>query len=123
MRTPLIGIAALTATTLTLGVGVAAQADGPEPSTDIGAVVSSATPLTINEAAPVAPSVDAGVAVAYSTKSVEVIVPTDPNEDISVSGGGGEFTVTLPGATSADSAQPVGEGSVSFDNNDGSTTV
>ena len=123
MRTHLIGIAALAATALTLGSAVAAQADDPSQTTDIGAAVSSATPLTTNEAAPVTPTVDTEVAVAYSAKSVDVTVPTDPREDISVSGGGGTFTVSLPAANAAESAQPVGEGSVSFDNNDGSTTV
>lgn len=66
---------------------------------------------------------DSGAAISEQVGDVTVEVPVDPSRPISMSADNTSFEVSLPFASSADDAEAVVDGVVSFDNNNGSSTA
>ena len=105
------------------GTAGAAHADSTPP-VDVLSAISNASPASLSGVATVVSS-DADSAVTDSNSGIAIDVPVDPSTPLSLSGGasGTPLVITLPQATTADNAKPVSGGIVSYDNNNGSTTV
>lgn len=101
------------------------------PATDPLAALSvvseaSSTPATdlLGGVAAIATDAVGSSAIDATVGGVDVTVPTDPSIPLSIdSGTSGSISVVLPFSNEADSALVVQEGVVSYDNNNGSTTV
>lgn len=118
----LVLLAACAAASLTIAPisHAAARADdsSPDPSV-IASTLQAATPDTVDAATPEDPSTDS--AIALSTAGTTVA--SDPSNGITLGSGSSDISIQLPNADSADDAQAVSDGTVAYDNNDGSSTV
>lgn len=101
-------------------VGVApANADANDPL----ATVAKATPSTVANAANVTTRSTGTNAVQATVSGTVVTVPVDPAAGISLGAGANTVSVGLPFASKAGKAAVQKPGVVSYDNNNGSTTV
>lgn len=117
------GIAVSAFAVVTIGLLGAPPALAGTASDDPLGVVTSATPETANNAAPVTTK-DAGEnAISATVAGVEVTVPVDPSSGISLGTRAGDLAVSLPFAAKAGYATAEKEGVVSYDNNNDSTSV
>ncbi|MDN4613260.1 hypothetical protein P5G50_02240 [Leifsonia sp. F6_8S_P_1B] len=114
------GAAIAIASLLCMG-GVAANAGEPEP--DPLAAVARVAPESVSDAADVQPVTTSPEAVDATVNGTNVIVPSDPEESVRLSSGNGDASLGLPFAGVADGAVVRGDGAVSYDNNNGSSTV
>lgn len=87
------------------------------------AVVAAATPSTVAAAARVATSADGENAIDTTLADVDVTIPADPAEGIRLGSGADAVSIALPFAERAEDAMVEQPGIVSYDNNNGSTTV
>jgi hypothetical protein len=109
--------------TIALGLigATPAVADTPDPST-IESVIR-ATPATANDSAQV-PTAETGKnAIDADVADAKVVVPVEPESGITVDTAAGEIGVALPFASRANRANAEKKGIVSYDNNNGSSTV
>lgn len=82
-----------------------------------------ATPETANDAAPVITRGSGENAIEATVAGVDVTVPVNPSAGISLGTDAGDLAVSLPFAASADDATAEKKGIVSYNNNNGSTSV
>ncbi|MFJ3395365.1 hypothetical protein [Leifsonia aquatica] len=87
------------------------------------AALTAATPETVAKAADVATTATGANAVDATVSGTNVTVPVDPSSGISLGGADTSITVGLPFAKQANDANVETAGVVSYDNNNGSTTV
>ncbi|MDH6238214.1 hypothetical protein [Cryobacterium sp. CG_9.6] len=85
--------------------------------------VSAATPETIANAAVVPTAVASENAIHSTVGRVDVTIPVDPAAGITLDADGRSVSIGLPFTPDASSAKVEQEGVVSYDNNNGSTTV
>lgn len=85
--------------------------------------VTSATPATANSAATVTTKETGENAISATVAGADVTVPVDPSSEISLGTSAGRLAVSLPFAAQADDATAEKQGVVSYDNNNGSTSV
>jgi hypothetical protein len=111
--------AACTVTVSLFGV-VPASADTTDGTV---AAVAAATPETVAAAAQVAMKSSGENAIDATVAGVEVTVPVDAANGITVAGENGSVSIGLPFADRAADATTEQAGVVSYDNNNGSTTV
>ncbi|MFE7843671.1 DUF2599 domain-containing protein [Microbacterium sp. NPDC057407] len=126
MRSKLMCTAAVTAVILTGGVLVPANAE--EPGSDALAAIQAAAPEVLEGVAdaPGDGSGEVAIDLEADSTAVSVTVPVDPADGITLdsgAAGGGVVGLGLPNAESAATATKEGNGVVSYDNGDGSTTV
>jgi len=114
------GVAVTTAALLMLG-GVAANAADLAP--DPLAAVAKAAPQSLVNAAKVPSSSSGSQAMSATIAGTDVVVPVDPGHGIQVKSERGQTSVGLPFAAQAHDATAKGDGVVSYDNNNGSSTV
>lgn len=119
------GVACLTTISLVVislaGTTVAASAEGlPD---DVLAAVVQATPDTASATAQVTTTESGTDAIDATVAGAEVTVPVDPSSDISLGTDAGDLTIGLPFTDFADDATAEKNGVVSYDNNNGSTSV
>lgn len=117
------GCAIVASTTLLLGLLGTVPAMADTGSSDPLAAVTEATPDTANNAAPVATKSTGEAAIDATVADVRVQVPTDPTDKLSLEAEGGGFSVSLPFSEQAEQAWVEKQGVVSYDNNNGSSTV
>jgi hypothetical protein len=113
-------VAAACAVAGSLPGAVPASAVTPD---DTVAVVAAATPETIAAAAKVATTDRGEIAIDASIAGIDVTVPVDAADGIAIAGEAGSVSLGLPFADRADNAEVQQAGVVSYDNNNGSTTV
>lgn len=90
---------------------------------DTLAAVIAATPETVAAAARVATSATEENAIDATLADVDITVPADPSDGITLSSAAAAVSIGLPFADRADDAIVEQSGVVSYDNNNGSTTV
>lgn len=90
---------------------------------DTLAAVIAATPETVAAAARVATSATEENAIDATLADVDITVPADPSDGITLSSDAAAVSIGLPFADRADDAMVEQSGVVSYDNNNGSTTV
>jgi hypothetical protein len=90
---------------------------------DVLAVVAAATPDTVAAAASVPTTGDGTDAIDATVSGVDVAVPSAAQDGIAVSDRSREVSIGLPFADRAGPAEVLGDGVVSYDNDNGSTTV
>jgi hypothetical protein len=101
----------------------AAPAFADAPAIDTLGSVTEATPDTANDAAQV-PTKETGTnAIEANVSGADVTVPVEPASGISVGTSAGTVSISLPFAKDAESATAETKGVVSYDNNNGSTSV
>jgi hypothetical protein len=101
--------------------GVAA-APSPAP-VDPLAAVSKASPSTVADAANVVTNDSGKNAIQATVGGTAVTVPTDPSAGLKFGSATTSITIGLPFAADANNAVKRHDGVVSYDNNNGSTTV
>lgn len=115
-------IVVATCGTLLVSLGLAvAPASGAE--NEILGAVQRATPGTVNHAINVAPDPSEKSALATSQDQVDVNVPRDPREGITITIDNEKVKMGLPFAAQASDAKAQKDGVVSYDNQNGTTTV
>ena len=114
-------VAFVSSATITLALLSASPAQATEA--DPLSAVEKATPWTVNSSADVPTSNSGTYAIEAVVADTTVSVPVDPSDGISASGTGGSVSISLPFASKADHANVEKPGVVSFDNNNGSSTV
>ncbi|WP_143465616.1 hypothetical protein [Leifsonia sp. NCR5] len=123
-KKPLHGIAAF-AGCVTIAVGLLgaapAFADTSEPATLES--VARATPETTRDAAQIPTTASGTNAIDAHVADAEVVIPVEPEAGISVGTSTGTIGISLPFASSAETATVESKGIVSYDNNNGSTSV
>ncbi|NUU07687.1 hypothetical protein [Leifsonia sp. C5G2] len=117
------GIALAASAALTMGLLGASRALADTATDDPLGAVTSATPSTANNAATVTTKETGENAISATVAGADVTVPIDPSSGISLGTSAGDLTVSLPFAAKADDAAAEKKGVVSYDNNNGSTTV
>ncbi|GAA2046787.1 hypothetical protein [Leifsonia soli] len=106
-----------------VGVALVGVTPANAAETDPMAAVAAASPDTVANAASV-PTTDTGTdAVAAAIAGTDVTVPVDPAAGISLGSGSQVVSIGLPFARNAGDASVQKSGVVSYDNNNGSTTV
>jgi hypothetical protein len=120
-RSGVTAVAAVTAMTMAILGGAPAVAD-TGPVDPLGAV-SRATPGTVANAVPVTPTETGVTAMDARVAGADVTVPVDPSAAISLDTSSGTLAIALPFASRADDATAERGGVVSYDNNNGSTSV
>jgi hypothetical protein len=108
-----LGAAAVIAASLV----AAAPAEAAETSTFQR--VTAADPTVVSQAVDVTPTTDTAVAVSADVAGTHVAVPTKASDGVRL----GDLSVTLPYASHAGGAVPVGDGAVVYDNHNGTSTV
>ncbi len=116
-RIAIAGLAAIAGSLL-----VAPAANATETVDPLSAIASTA-PDSLSDLGDVDPSPQDGIALEASLGGVEVSVPRDAEDDVSVSGGSWNVEVGLPFAEEASEGKVETEGVVSFDNRNGSSSV
>lgn len=111
---------AVTGSAILLGP-TAAFAETEAPSTY--ELVQAATPDTVAMATQTSAEPDGTWAIQDSAGDSSVLVPNDASDGISFDANGLEIGITLPFSGDASAAEEVAPGIVSFDNNNGSTSV
>jgi hypothetical protein len=104
-----------------------AFADGSDADTssaETASAIEDANPETMENVAQV-PTDDSGASAVNATvNGTSIVVPTDPAVGVSIDAGEAPaINVGLPAAKKADDVEVVAPGVVSFDNNNGSSTV
>lgn len=85
--------------------------------------VSAAAPDTVANAAQVPTTATGENAIDSTVANVDIVVPVDPADGIALDGAGRSISLGLPFASDAETAKVEQLGVVSYDNNNGSTTV
>ncbi|AAT89436.1 hypothetical protein ATY41_09245 [Leifsonia xyli subsp. xyli] len=117
------GTAIATSAILAFGLLGASPALADTASDDVLGAVTSATPNTANNAAPVTTRASGENAIDASVSGADISVPVDPAEGITLDTTAGGLSVALPFASDAENAIVEKKGVVSYDNNNGSTSV
>lgn len=104
------------------GVGSVSAAFAEVPDDPL-ALVAAATPDTVAEAAEVPTVSDGENAIDATVADIDVTVPVNAEDGITLDGATGAVSIGLPFAEQADNATVESSGVVSYDNNNGSTTV
>lgn len=122
LRTTMKLVATVGAALLAAGLAVPAHAAESEP--DPLAAIAAAAPEVLTGVADASVDLSDKSAVEASTSEASATLPTEAADGVTLTDSGGtEITVGLPNATNAESAIAEADGIVSYDNNDGSTTV
>lgn len=122
-RNYLGGIAVAATAAVTIGLLGPTPALAGTGSQSPLAAVANATPDTANNAAPVATRESGENAIDATVAGADVTVPVDPAAGILLGTNAGDLEVSLPFASTADGATVEKKGIVSYDNNNGSTSV
>jgi hypothetical protein len=124
LKKQLGGIAALVGSAvIAVGLLGASPAFADTPEADTLGSVTEATPDTANNAAQV-PTKETGTnAIEAKISDAKVVIPVQPELGISVGTSAGTVAISLPFAQEAESAKAEKNGVVSYDNNNGSTSV
>ena len=125
------GASAVASVSLGVAITVGLGSWGAAPAFAAGSVnpddtlnsVSAATPDTVANAAPVPTAATGENAIDSTVANVDIVVPVDPADGIALGGAGRSISLGLPFASGAESAKVEQPGVVSYDNNNGSTTV
>lgn len=115
---------------LTLGLAVPANAED-DPSGDVGAALSQLTadsnsPATdvLSDVAQVTTDSTGDTAIDATVAGIDVTVPTDPSDPISLESSSGQsISIDLPFSDAAENGTVVTEGVVAYANNNASTTA
>lgn len=99
--------------------GVAPAVAAPAADDDVLGAVTAAAPESIRAVANVTTTSTGEAAIDATLEGVDVTVPTDPADGVTVD----DVSIDLPFAARADDAIVERPGVVSYDNNNGSTTV
>lgn len=122
LRTTMRFIATTGASLLAVGLAFPAHAAGSD--SDPLTAIAAAAPEVLTGVADVSVDVSGKSAVRATTPEGSAILPTEAADGVTlVDSTGVEITVGLPNAMNAENAVAEAEGIVSYDNNDGSTTV
>jgi hypothetical protein len=107
-----------------LAAGLAVPAHAAESDSDPLAAIAAAAPEVLSGVADVSVDLSGKSAAEASTADSSAILPTAAADGVRLTGSGGtEISVGLPNAANAEDAVAEADGIVSYDNNDGSTTV
>ncbi|MGO4593862.1 hypothetical protein AB4Z18_08570 [Leifsonia sp. 2TAF2] len=101
----------------------AAPASGDTAADDPLAAVQQATPQTANNAAQIATRATGQEAIDVTVAGVDVALPVRAADGITLGAESDSISISLPFAVSSDPATVEKRGIVSYDNNNGSTTV
>lgn len=116
----LVLLAGATVLTMCLGGTVAYAEDSQPDVTSTEGTLAAVAPEVLNGVAEVSVS---DQAVEHVYEDVEVQVPLDPNEDISIASDAGEFEISLPFSEQATSVETDSDGVIAYDNGNDSSTV
>lgn len=117
------GVAFVASVALSIGLLGGGPAMAVSKSDDPMGAVEAATPSTANNAALVSTTNAGENAIDATVAGADVVVPVDPASGIDLLTKSGSISVSLPYAGGADSAVVEKSGVVSYDNQNGSTSV
>ena len=107
-----------------LNTTASAEEEQPTSVEAVTETLEEVAPAVLDTAAPVPTDNSGPTAIDTTVAGTAITVPTDPAAGITLDAPNAPaINVGLPAATAADNAQVVTQGAVTYDNNNGSTTV